>query len=79
MNEYDLIDVTISVLDQARGLIQRYPLKAYDEVQLASAKLADAALHGAGIGALIFLTGDRQLLTAAATERLMVDNPSLHP
>lgn len=36
-NEYAFVDVTINVLDLARTLVQQYPLKAYDAVQLASA------------------------------------------
>lgn len=78
-SEYDLIDVTARILNQARDLVQRYPLKAYDAVQLASALLTNAALRGAGIATLTFLAGDRQLLRAAVAEGLTVDNPDLHP
>jgi hypothetical protein len=62
-----------------RALVQSYPLKAYDAVQLASALLVNAALQDVGIAPLTFLAGDRQLLSAAGAEGLAVDSPHFHP
>jgi len=78
-NEYELVDVTASVLAQARDLVQRYPLKAGDAVQFASALLVTVALREAGLGTMTFLAADRQLLRAAQAEELFVDDPGLHP
>ena len=77
--DYSLVDVTVDVLDHARNLIQRYPLKAYDAVQLASAGAVSTLLHTAGFEPLVFLSADRQLLRAAGATGLIVDSPDLHP
>lgn len=78
-NEYTFVDVTATVLDTARKLVQQYPLKAYDAVQLASALLTNAVLQAAGLSPLTLLAADRQLLNAASLEGLTIDDPHLHP
>ena len=77
-SEYTLVEVSIDLLDQARMLVERHPLRAYDAVQLASALVANAALQAAELGPLTFVASDRQLLTAAQAEGLAVDSPYLH-
>lgn len=76
--EYRLVEVTINLLDHARTLVERHPLRAYDAVQLASALVANAALLAAELGPLTFVASDRQLLTAARAEGLTIDAPFLH-
>ena len=78
-NDYSLIDVTVNVLDHARTLLQQYPLRAYDAVQLASALEVSVVLQIAGLQPFVFLSADRQLLRAAESVRLLVDNPNLYP
>jgi len=76
--QYRLVEVTINLLDHARTLVERHPLRAYDAVQLASALVTNTALLAAELGPLTFVASDRQLLTAAQAEGLAVDNPSVH-
>lgn len=78
-HEYTLVETTTAILDRAQTLVQNYPLKAYDAVQLASALFANAALQSVGIPALTFVAGDNQLLRAAEAEGLSVENPLLYP
>src|SRR3990170_4862238 len=47
--EYDLVQITSSSLLVAAGLAQRYPLKAYDAVQLSLALHANALLNADGL------------------------------
>ena len=73
--EYTLIELTNDVLQGARKLLEKYPLRAYDAVQLISAVMAnDAALQSAQIP-IVFLSADYRLLDAAKQESLMVDTP----
>jgi len=57
---------------------ERYPLRAYDAVQLASAIFARSGMQAAGASPLSFLSADTRLLTAAQAEGFVTDNPNLH-
>jgi predicted nucleic acid-binding protein len=77
--EYQLVELTAPVIEQARTLLERYPLRAYDAVQLASALSAQAAFKSAGLPSLTFLAADNRLLDAARAEGLSMDNPNANP
>jgi hypothetical protein len=77
-SQYLVIATTASVLETARRLVERHPLKAYDAVQLASAIHTRQTLPATSIS-IIFLSADDQLLTAARAEGFATDNPNLHP
>ena len=59
--------------------LERYPLRAYDAVQLASALLTRDTLQTIGLPPLTFLAADDRLLAVAQAEGLATDNPSAHP
>lgn len=77
-SEYRLVSVSLPVLERARDLIERYPLRAYDAVQLAAGLTANDALLAAGLPVLIFLAADTRLLGAAAAAGLRTDDPHAH-
>lgn len=77
--EYQFVELTASVVERARLLLERYPLRAYDAVQLASALLTHDTLQASGLPPLTFLAADDRLLTAAEAEGLATDNPNAHP
>ncbi len=77
--EYDFVELDAGVVTLARDLLDRYPLRAYDAVQLASALVANRALQAANLAPLSFLSSDNRLNTAATAEGLAVDNPNAHP
>lgn len=77
--QYEIVELTTSVVDRAKQLLESHPLRAYDAVQLASALLAQNALRVAGVPTLIFLAADERLLVAADTEGMATDNPNDHP
>jgi len=62
----------------AAYLTHRYPLKAYDAVQLAIALRHHQTMTRRDLN-LIFVSGDLQQLRAAAAEGLATDNPFDHP
>lgn len=77
--EYEFVELSLNVVNLARDLLDRYSLRAYDAVQLASALIAHQALDAAGLTGLVFISADDRLNTIAAAEGLSVDNPNLHP
>jgi hypothetical protein len=60
-------------------LLERYVLRAYDAVQLASAIEARRQLLVAETVGPVFLAADNRLLVAAQAEGFVVDNPNNHP
>jgi predicted nucleic acid-binding protein len=73
--EYLTIPLEASVLSQARQLFKRHPLRSLDSIQLACALWARTVLNEP----MTFVSGDKRLLTAAATEGFATDDPNLHP
>ncbi|MCL5995904.1 MAG: VapC toxin family PIN domain ribonuclease, partial [Chloroflexi bacterium] len=63
----------------AGTLLDRYPLRAYDAVQLSSALLITQALSAAGLAPPVFLCADERLLDVARREGMVSDNPNSHP
>jgi len=74
---YRLLAVARPTIDEAAELAQAHPLKGYDAVHLATGLEAARNLADQEI-ALIFVSGDDQMLRAAEAEGLMTDNPFLH-
>lgn len=62
-----------SVLDTATALVDRYPLRAYDAIQLAGCMVFKAA---AGAQEPVFVCADHQLLSAAQSEGLQFLDPA---
>jgi len=73
--QYFVIPVDVSVFTQARSLVNAYPLRSLDAIQLAS------ALHARRIveQSITFVTADKQLRTAASNEGFTVEDPNTHP
>lgn len=67
------VPLTDAILDTARDMIDRYPLRAYDAVQLAACISLRLA---ATFDRLMFVCSDKQLLEAARSERLQVLDPT---
>jgi uncharacterized protein len=67
------------IIDLAAELIRHHPLRAYDEVQLASASIINQALIAHGLPPLIFVTADDRLIAATHGEAVTAENPNLHP
>lgn len=59
-------------------IAERYALRGYDAVQLAAAYAIRAAIQAAG-EQVIFVSADRELNAAAASEGFAVEDPNAHP
>lgn len=77
--DYELVELTPSVVERARSLLEHYPLRAYDAMQLASALTANDILQHLDLPALTFLSADNRLLNVAEIEGLAVENPNIYP
>jgi predicted nucleic acid-binding protein len=76
--EYRITKLGAVIIVRAKDLLNAYPLRAYDAVQLASALEANARLVGAGSPPLTFVSADTRLLAAAADEGLATEDPNAH-
>lgn len=77
-SEYDFVELTMEVVQVARELLERHPLRAYDAVQLASALVANQVLSANGLSSLIFVSADARLNRAADAESFLIDDPNEH-
>jgi uncharacterized protein len=79
VSRYRFIELELPIIELASELLDRYPLRAYDAIQLASALQAGPVLTGAGFSRPQFVSADERLLVIAQSEGLHTDNPNLHP
>lgn len=73
-----LLPVDRPVIDLAVDLAQNHRLRGYDSVQLATALVTAEILKSQGLMPPIFIASDGDLLTAARTKNLTVENPLEH-
>ena len=76
---YWVIGLSSPIVRRAEDLLETYPLRAYDAVQLASALESNARLTGAQQPSLAFVSADNRLSAAAVAEGLPTDDPNKHP
>jgi predicted nucleic acid-binding protein len=77
--EYVLVTVNRSVVDEAIELTSQHRLRGYDAVHLACALRLNGALIAHDLPPLVFISADKDLLAAATAEGLPTDNPNEHP
>lgn len=78
-DEYVLVTVNRTVVDEAIELTARHRLRGYDAVHLACALTLNHALVARRLPSLVFVSADEDLLKAAAAEGIRTENPDLHP
>jgi predicted nucleic acid-binding protein len=76
-SRYQLVHTDLNDFFTAATLTQKYPLKAYDAIQLSVAGRYNQVLAAHKLS-LTFVSGDKTLLTAAQGEMLATDNPFGH-
>lgn len=77
--QYQVVELDQTLTLNAGQLVQRYTLRAYDSVQLASALKLKPAFAKATLASLTFVCADKRLLKVAQAEGLLTENPSNHP
>ncbi len=76
--QYILVDVDQSVIDDAIQLTRRQKLRGCDAIQLASALFLHKRLLQDDLPGITFVCADDDLLAAAIAEGLATENPNLH-
>ena len=76
---YNVLGVESVVIDAAKQMANRQPLRAYDAVHLATAWLPNKELLRADKSPLTFVCADERLIAIAQAEGLLTDNPNHHP
>jgi predicted nucleic acid-binding protein len=66
------------LIQRAISLVQRYPLRSADAIQVATAVELSLTLQEAQFGPVIVASADDRVLQAARQEGLPVANPNLH-
>lgn len=77
-NTYRLVPVSLVIIKRASLLIEHYPLRAYDAIQLASALITNDTFRAQNVSSIIFLSSDQRLLEIADLAGLATDNPNDH-
>ena len=75
---YNVLGVEPFVIDAARQMANRQPLRAYDDVHLATAWLLNEELLRADKSPLMFVCADERLIALVQAEGLLTDNPNHH-
>ena len=78
-HDYEIVEMTETLLKRAMTLAETHGLRGYDAVQLAAACEVNAFCAASGLSPLTFVSADRELNAAATGEGLLVDNPNVHP
>ncbi len=79
MIDYQIVEVTETLVNAAMSLAERDGLRGYDAIQLAAGLELQAARVASGLSPLIFVCADADLNAAAAAEGLSVENPNAYP
>ncbi len=78
-NKFFVTAIDLSIIEHAALLAEKYALRGYDAVQLASALEVQKTRQAVGASSIIFVSADNALNQAAQSEGLTVDNPNNYP
>ncbi len=74
---YNLVRLGDDITERAIDLCSKYPLRASDAIQLASAVDVHTTVLSANLS-VVFLCADTRLLATAVQEGLTVEDPNMH-
>lgn len=75
---FGTLSITDEIIHLGSELTQRWPLRGYDAVHLASAITFNEQISSAGLGKITFVSVDKRLLQASIKEGLTTVNPQEH-
>lgn len=78
LNEFQKVEVSETLINEAVRLVKKHALRGYDAVQLAAALETENERVAVGLPSLTLLSADNELNTAAIAEGLTVDDPNNH-
>ncbi len=78
-NDYFVLEINSTLLEEARKLVETHALRSLDAVQLAVAVNFNREQLANNLPSLIFVSADNELLKAAGLEGLLIENPNNYP
>jgi predicted nucleic acid-binding protein len=79
VHQYNILEVTPALLNDAMRLAEAHRLRGYDAVQLAVSLELHHKRNATGLSSLTLISADQELNGAASAASLLVDDPTLHP
>jgi hypothetical protein len=76
--QYQIVEFDKALAEQAGELVKKYPLRAYDSVQMASAIKIHQIHAKVASGLFTFVSSDDRLLSVAKDEGMQLENPLAH-
>lgn len=78
-SEYQVIEITESIINSAMVLAETYGLRGYDAVQLAAGREVNLLCIANSLPLVTFVSADKELNAAVASEKLLFENPNNYP
>src|SRR5687768_17238767 len=73
LSEFQKVEISESLINEAANLAKKYALRGYDAIQLAAALETEKERLAVSLPSLILLSADTDLNAAAISEKLTVD------
>ena len=77
--DYQIIEITESIVSSGMTLAETYGLRGYDAIQLAASRAVNELCIANSLPPVIFVSADDELNVAASNEGLVVENPNNKP
>lgn len=78
-SEYQVVEITDSIINSAMALAEAHGLRGYDAVQLAVGREINTLCLANRLPPVTFVSADDELNAAAASEGLIIENPNNYP
>lgn len=77
--DYQIIEVTETIINSGMALAESYGLRGYDAIQLAVGRAVNTLCINNGLLPITFVSADNELNAAVIAEGLAIENPNNHP
>ena len=78
-NDYQIVEITESIISSGMALSETYGLRGYDAIQLAAGRAINSLCVANGLPPIIFVSADNELNAAVLSEGLLIENPNNYP
>jgi predicted nucleic acid-binding protein len=79
LKDYQVIEITESIINSGMALAETYGLRGYDAIQLAVGRAVNTLCLASGLPSITFVSADNELNVAVISEGLLMENPNNHP
>jgi uncharacterized protein len=77
--DYQIVEITESIITKGMVLAQTYGLRGYDAIQLAAGIAVNSLCITHNLPTVTFVCADNELNAAVLGEGLVIENPNSHP